>query len=264
MSTGFYMLQFILRLDTGNACSIIICAWKGHFMELKQIGTIYTDFPEKFGIPRQSGLVDGLIGRIEFLPAYRNRDTVRGLDGYSHIWLLWGFSEVHKFNWTATVTPPRLGGHVKMGVFATRSPYRPNPIGLSSVRLEEVLFDEKLGPILTVSGVDMLSGTPIYDIKPYLPYIDCHQDAVGGFTEKTKDHSLDVVFPENLLSKLPAEHHSTVIALIKQDPRTAFIHDESREWGVAYAGYNIRFTVKDMTATVCEVELYDDWRGKNN
>ena len=224
-------------------------------MQLKVIAKIHTDFPEKFGIPRQSGLVKGLRGKIVFEPAYRTADAVRGMDGFSHLWLLWGFSKVTRSGWSATVAPPRLGGKKKMGVFATRSPYRPNPIGLSSVKLEKVEYDENLGPILWVSGIDMLDGTPIYDIKPYLPYSDCHADAVGGFGEEVREHRLEVVFPEIYLHQIPEEERANLMEILEQDPRTAYIHDEEREWGVAYAGVNVLFYVKGNCLTVCGVEL---------
>lgn len=194
-------------------------------MELKEIAVIHTDFPEKFGIPRQSGLVGGLQGTIVFSPEYRNADAIRGLNDFSHLWLVWGFSKAKKDHWSATVRPPRLGGKVRMGIFATRSPFRPNPIGLSSVKLESVTMDEKLGPIITVSGIDMLDGTPIYDIKPYLPHIDSHPEA-----------------DQKLLSEL-----------LSQDPRDRFIHDNSRIWGLTYGNYNIRFQVHDNVLTVSEV-----------
>ena len=223
-------------------------------MELKIIAKIHTDFPEKFGIPRQSGLVKGLRGKIVFEPAYRTADAVRGMDGFSHLWLLWGFSKVTRSGWSATVAPPRLGGKKKMGVFATRSPYRPNPIGLSSVKLERVEYDENLGPILWVSGIDMLDRTPIYDIKPYLPYSDCHMDATGGFGEEAYAHRLEVVFPECYLNQIPEADRANLIAILEQDPRTAYIHDEEREWGVAYAGVNVLFRVKGNCLTVCGVE----------
>jgi len=223
-------------------------------MELKIIADIHTDFPEKFGIPRQSGLIEGLRGKIVFRSAYRTKEAVRGIEGFSHLWLLWGFSEVKREGWSATVAPPRLGGKQKMGVFATRSPYRPNPIGLSSVKLERVEIDPNLGPILHVSGVDMLDGTPIYDIKPYLPYADCHADASGGFGAEVKEHRLRVVFPQELLELIPATERENVLAILEQDPRTAYIHDETREWGITYAGYNVLFYVKDDLLTVCGVE----------
>ena len=223
-------------------------------MQLKVIAKIHTDFPEKFGIPRQSGLVKGLRGKIVFEPAYRTADAVRGMDGFSHLWLLWGFSKVTRSGWSATVAPPRLGGKKKMGVFATRSPYRPNPIGLSSVKLEKVEYDENLGPILWVSGIDMLDGTPIYDIKPYLPYSDCHADAVGGFGEEVREHRLEVIFPEIYLQQIPEGERANLMEILEQDPRTAYIHDEEREWGIAYAGVNVLFYVKGNCLTVCGVE----------
>ncbi|MDO5574195.1 MAG: tRNA (N6-threonylcarbamoyladenosine(37)-N6)-methyltransferase TrmO [bacterium] len=227
--------------------------------ELKQIATIYTDFPEKFGIPRQSGLVKNLRGKIIFLPAYRNPEAVRGLDGYSHLWLLWEFSKAIRKDWSATVTPPRLGGKKKMGVFATRSPFRPNPIGLSSVRLESMEMDEQDGPVIIVSGVDMLDGTPIYDIKPYLPYTDSHPEAASGFAAEVEEHRLAVNFPEELLCLIEETEQGNIIEILEQDPRTAFIHDEKRVWGVAYGIYNIRFTVRDEVLTVCEVTLKDSF-----
>ena len=223
-------------------------------MELKIIARIHTDFPEKFGIPRQSGLVEGLRGRIVFEPAYCTSEALRGIEGFSHLWLLWGFSKVTRQGWSATVAPPRLGGRKKMGVFATRSPYRPNPIGLSSVKLEGVEQDPHRGAILLVSGIDMLDGTPIYDIKPYLPYADCHPEATAGFGGEVLEHRLEVVFPEPLLEKIPQKERENVLEILAQDPRTAYIHDETREWGVTYAGYNVLFYVKDRILTVCGVE----------
>ncbi|MBE6601514.1 MAG: tRNA (N6-threonylcarbamoyladenosine(37)-N6)-methyltransferase TrmO [Ruminococcaceae bacterium] len=222
--------------------------------ELKIIADIQTDFPEKFGIPRQSGLIEGLRGKIVFRSAYRTAEAVRGIEGFSHLWLLWGFSKVTRKGWSATVAPPRLGGKKKMGVFATRSPYRPNPIGLSSVKLEHVEIDPVLGPVLYVSGIDMLDGTPIYDIKPYLPYADSHPDARGGFGSEVLEHRLSVVFPPELLQLLPESERDTVISILEEDPRTAYIHDDTREWGVSYAGYNILFYVKGDVLTVCGVE----------
>ena len=227
-------------------------------MELKVIARIHTDFPEKFGIPRQSGLVEGLKGRIVFEPAYRTVEAVRGIEEFSHLWLLWGFSKVTRQGWSATVAPPRLGGKKKMGVFATRSPYRPNPVGLSSVKLDRVEIDGRLGAVLWVSGVDMLDGTPIYDIKPYLPYSDCHTDAIGGFGGRVLEHRLEVVFPQELLLQIPESERETVIEILAQDPRTAYIHDEEREWGVTYAGFNVLFHVKEKVLTVCGVEILSE------
>ncbi len=223
-------------------------------MNLKIIADIHTDFPEKFGIPRQSGLVEGLKGKIVFRSEYRTAEAIRGIEGFSHLWLLWGFSKVTRTGWSATVAPPRLGGKKKMGVFATRSPYRPNPIGLSSVKLERVEIDPNLGPILWVSGIDMLDRTPIYDIKPYLPYADSHVDARGGFGSEVKEHRLIVEFPDNLLNLIPEDERENIIEILAQDPRTAYIHDETREWGVSYAGYNVLFYVKDDVLSVCGVE----------
>lgn len=224
-------------------------------MELKTIAHIFTDFPEKFGIPRQSGLIPSLCGKIVFEPQYRTMESLRGITDFSHLWLIWGFSEAKKENWAATVAPPRLGGRKRMGVFATRAPYRPNPIALSSVSLIKIENDEKLGPVIYVSGVDMLSGTPIYDIKPYLPYCDCHFDAVGGFAEDVLSHALEVIFPPELLEKILPEDIKSICEILSQDPRTAFINDEERIWGVSYKNYNIRFTVKENILTVCEVSI---------
>lgn len=223
-------------------------------MELKIIADIHTDFSEKFGIPRQSGLVEGLKGKIVFRSEYRTAEAIRGIEGFSHLWLLWGFSKVTRKGWSATVAPPRLGGKKKMGVFATRSPYRPNPVGLSSVKLERVELDPNLGPILWVSGIDMLDRTPIYDIKPYLPYADSHPDARGGFGSEVKEHRLIVEFPEYLLQQIPETERENILEILAQDPRTAYIHDETREWGVSYAGYNVLFYVKGDVLSVCGVE----------
>lgn len=230
------------------------------FMEIKTIANIHTDFPEKFGIPRQSGLIDSLKGRIVFLPEFRNPEALRGITEFSHLWLIWGFSEVHRKNWSAAVAPPRLGGKKKIGVFATRSPFRPNPTGLSCVHLDAVEYDKKLGPVLIVSGVDMLDNTPIYDIKPYLAYTDSHPDASGGFADDVYSHHLDIVFPDHLLSKLTESEQSAVIQILSQDPRTAFIHDPSRIWGIAFASWNIRFTVSGNVLTVCSVSPYSGSR----
>ena len=223
-------------------------------MELKVIAKIHTDFPEKFGIPRQSGLVKGLRGKIVFEPAYRTSDAVRGMDGFSHLWLLWGFSKVTRKGWSATVAPPRLGGKKKMGVFATRSPFRPNPIGLSSVKLERVEYDEMLGPVLWVTGIDMLDGTPIYDIKPYLPYADCKPEAVGGFASAPKEADLVVHIPEEFVEKIPEEKRAAVIGVLAQDPRPSYQDDPERVYGMSFGGMEIKFRVDGDTLTVCGVE----------
>lgn len=222
--------------------------------ELKRIGRIRTDFPERFGIPRQSGLIKGAFGTVIFEPEYRREEAFRGLEGYSHIWILWGFSRAKRENWTATVKPPRLGGKKRMGVFATRSPYRPNPIGISAVKLEEIIMDEKLGPVLKVSGVDMLDGSPVYDIKPYLPYADSYEEATEGFAGEVFEHRLEVFFPKELLLKVPEKHRESLVEILSQDPRTAYIDDEERLWGISYGGVNVRFKVSGNCLRVREVE----------
>lgn len=220
---------------------------------MKVIAKIYTDFKEKFGIPRQSGLVSTLESKIVFETKYRNSDALRGIEEYSHLWILWKFSEVpenDKFN--PTVRPPRLGGNKKMGVFATRSPYRPNPIGLSSVkllRLEET--DE--GTVLIVSGADMLNGTPIYDIKPYLPYTDIHSDAVGGFADEKLSYKLEVEFPEELLIKIPENKREGLIELLSEDPRPSYIEDSERVYGFNFSEFEIKFKVKEEKLRVTAV-----------
>ncbi|MBR5127643.1 MAG: tRNA (N6-threonylcarbamoyladenosine(37)-N6)-methyltransferase TrmO [Roseburia sp.] len=221
--------------------------------ELKTIAHIRTDFPEKFGVPRQSGLVKELIGRIIFEPEYRNPDALRGIEGYDYLWLLWKFEGVERERWSPTVRPPRLGGEKHVGVFATRSPFRPNPIGLSSVKLEGIEQTAE-GMVLVVSGIDLRDNTPIYDIKPYLPYVDSHPDARGGFAEEKADYALEVVFPEELLEKIPLSKRQAIIEVLKQDPRPAYHEDAKRQYGVAFAGFNVRFVVSDGVLTVLDVE----------
>ncbi|MCD7806296.1 MAG: tRNA (N6-threonylcarbamoyladenosine(37)-N6)-methyltransferase TrmO [Lachnospiraceae bacterium] len=220
---------------------------------MKTIATIHTDFPTKFGVPRQSGLVDDLKGQIIFLPQYRQPEAFRGLEEFSHIWVLWEFSQAKRDNWAATVTPPRLGGKIHMGVFATRSPFRPNPVGLSCVKLEKIVFDEKLGPVLHVSGVDMMDGTPVYDIKPYLPYTDAHPEAGWGFAEKTADHELQVRFPEEELQKFPSDKRQAAVAILRQDPRPIYRKSEDQVFKLEFAGWDIHFTVDGEMLTVVEV-----------
>lgn len=220
---------------------------------MKIIAKIETDFPEKFGIPRQSGLVKDLQGTIVFEPEYRNPDALKGLEGYNYIWLLWQFEGVEREHWAVTVRPPRLGGNKHMGVFATRSPFRPNPIGLSSVRIEGIEWDTPRGPLLHVSGIDLRHNTPIYDIKPYLPYADCHPDAVGGFAHEVKDYELEVRFVEGLLPKLPEGKRHAVIEVLRQDPRPSYHSDPNRIYGMSFAGFEIRFTVEDRILTVVEI-----------
>ena len=222
---------------------------------------IHTEFPDKFGIPRQSGLVPSLRGEIVFEPEFRSMDAVRGLEEFSHIWLLWEFSKAKKDNISLTVTPPRLGGKVKKGVFATRAPFRPNGIGLSSVRLEDMYYDEKRGPILVVSGADLLDGTPIYDIKPYLPYTDAHLDAKGSFGEAHKEDVIEVIFPEELEKKLPVSMREKVGDVLKQDPRAAYNKKPDYVYGMAFDGYDIRFVVENNVLCVrdivkCDVKDY--------
>ena len=217
------------------------------------IAHIHTDFPTKFGIPRQSSLVDELTGEIIFEPEYRQMEAFRGIEEYSHLWLLWEFSEAKREHWSATVKPPRLGGKTRMGVFATRSPFRPNPIGLSCVRLVGLRQDEKYGPVLVVAGVDLMDGTPIYDVKPYLPYVDAHPDAVGGFGDRVKEHALEVEFPQTLLERLPQEKRAGAIAFLQQDPRPAVHRDPERVYKIAYAGWDIHFIVRDRYLSVTDV-----------
>lgn len=220
---------------------------------LKIIARIRTDFPTKFGIPRQSGLIDSLKGVIVFEPEYRNPDAIRGLEGFSHIWLIWGFSESVRDSWSPTVRPPRLGGNKRIGVFATRSPFRPNAIGLSSIKLEGIEFNTETGPVLHVSGADLMNNTPIYDIKPYIAYTDSHPEAVGGFVDPLKDYLLKVEFPKELLEIIPLERREAIIGVLSHDPRPSYQNDPERIYGLEFAGFDIRFTVRDTTLTVCEV-----------
>lgn len=210
---------------------------------MKVIGHIRTDFPSKFGIPRQSGLIDSLKGKIILEPEYRNPQVYKGIEEFSHIWLLWEFSEAKKEHWSATVKPPRLGGKKRMGVFATRAPFRPNNIGLSCVKLDRVEQDEKDGPVLWVAGVDLLDGTPIYDIKPYIPLTDCHPEASEGYTRETKIHELKVEFPEELLNQYPEEKRQAVLGILAQDPRPTYFQDPERVYGVPFAGFDVKFRV---------------------
>ena len=222
-------------------------------MEIRPIATIQTDFRDKFGIPRQSGRVPSLRGRIVFLPEYRNPDVLRGIEGFTHLWLIFDFSKAHREDWSATVRPPRLGGNQRIGVFASRSPFRPNPLGLSCVELVRVeQTEEELA--LVVSGVDLLDGTPIYDIKPYIPYADCKPSAVGGYTEETKGHHLEVTFPEELLSKLPEEKRESVLGCLSEDPRPSYQDDPTRVYKMRFAGFDIHFTVAGDRLTVIDVK----------
>ncbi len=221
---------------------------------LKQIAHIESDFKTKFGVPRQSGLVGSLRARIVFEKEFRSREAVRGLEDFSHIWIVWQFSEAVRETWSPTVRPPRLGGNARLGVFATRSPFRPNPIGLSSVRLESVEFDPALGPVLKVLGADLMDGTPIFDIKPYLPYTDCHADASGGFTDSSAMRELEVDFPEKLLRLVPEGSREGLVGVLRQDPRPRYKSDGEREYGFEFAGLEIKFSVADGVLHVINVE----------
>lgn len=220
--------------------------------ELKVIAHIRTDFPDKFGIPRQSGLIDELTGIIVFEPEYRTPDALKGITEFTHLWLLWQFEGVEKENWKATVRPPRLGGNETRGVFATRSPFRPNPIGLSCVKLVE-LRETSEGTVIVVSGIDMRDNTPIYDIKPYLAYVDSRPEANSGFADNVKENNLKVVFPPELLNLLPIDKQAAAIAVLEEDPRPHYQSDPDRKYGVSFAGKDIRFTVDGDTLTVFEI-----------
>ena len=222
-------------------------------VNIQVIARMKSDFATKFGIPRQSGLVQQLRSTIVFEPEFRNPDTLRGIEGYSHLWLIWQFSEAVRTEWSPTVRPPRLGGNTRMGVFATRSPFRPNSLGLSCVRLLGVEHTEKYGTVLHVGGADLMDGTPIFDIKPYIPYADCQTDAVGGFTDHADDYLLDVDFPQELLALLPADKQDAAIAVLSHDPRPSYQRKPDRVYGLTFAGFDIRFTVCDKILTVTEV-----------
>ena len=223
--------------------------------EMKVIARIRSDFKTKFGIPRQSGLVPELVGKIVFEPEYRDPEALRGITGYTHLWLVWEFSEmIREGKWSPTVRPPRLGGNTRVGVFATRSPNRPNPIGLSSVRLLSVEKTENEGTVLLVSGADLMDGTPIYDIKPYLPLSDCHPDAIGGFSDGKKDYALAVEIPDEIVSGLPADKIEALRAILSEDPRPSYQNDPEREYGFPFAGYEIRFRVSDGILTVLSAD----------
>ncbi len=223
-------------------------------MTVDIIARIHTDLPEKCCLPRQSGLVPQLRGTIVLEPAYRNPDALRGLEGFSHLWLIFQFHRAVREGWSPTVRPPRLGGNRRMGVFATRSPFRPNNLGLSCVKLEGVRLDEKLGPVIDVSGADLVDGTPILDIKPYLPYADCHPEATGGFTDPLDGQTLQVNCDPALLSNLTEEQKAGLMGVLACDPRPRYQEDPDRVYGLAFAGKNVRFTVRDGVLTVVAVE----------
>lgn len=224
-------------------------------MNIEPIAYIRTDFPEKFGIPRQSGLASSLRGRIEFADRFRNRDAVRGLDGFSHLWLIWGFSGNRTVGWQPTVRPPRLGGNGHMGVFATRSPFRPNPIGLSCVEIESILTDIVNGPVIVVRGADLMDMTPIYDIKPYVRYADCRPHAVCGYVDGLPDERLKVIFPEAMSGRIGDKTViPSLIEVLKLDPRPSYHNDPEREYGLSFAGHNVRFRVVEDVLEVIDVE----------
>ncbi|MBO5273184.1 MAG: tRNA (N6-threonylcarbamoyladenosine(37)-N6)-methyltransferase TrmO [Clostridia bacterium] len=221
---------------------------------ISPIAHIHTDFKDKFGIPRQSGRVPSLEGRIVFLPKYRTPDALRGIEGFSHLWLIFDFSLAHRDEWSPTVRPPRLGGNKRIGVFASRSPFRPNPIGLSSVKLERIEQSDTDGVILIVSGCDLLDGTPILDIKPYLPFSDCHPDAIGGYADEVRDHKLEIIFPDYLLGMLPEDKRPTAIDCLAEDPRPSYQNEPDRIYSMRFAGFDIHFRVEEDRLTVVKVD----------
>ena len=219
---------------------------------IRPIARMRSDFPTKFGIPRQSGLVEELRSTIVFEPEFRNPDTLRGIDGFSHLWLIWQFSEAVRDHWSPTVRPPRLGGNARMGVFATRSPFRPNNLGLSCVKLLGIEQTDENGAVLHVAGADLMDGTPIFDIKPYIPYSDSYPDALGGFTDTAGEFILQVNFPGELLQRLPESKRSAAIAVLSHDPRPSYQRKPGRVYGLSFAGYDLRFTVEDDLLTVVD------------
>ncbi len=221
---------------------------------LNIIATVKSDFKTKFGIPRQSGLIPELKSKIVFTPEYRNPEALRGIEDFSHLWLIWKFSENETEKWSATVRPPRLGGNTRLGVFATRSPFRPNPIGLSCVKLERVIYDTEQGAVLEVSGADLLDGTPIYDIKPYIPYTDSHEDASGGFSTAVYSDSINVIIPEEIESSLSQETVIPLKKILAGDPRPAYQNDPERIYSFEFSNYRIKFRVSGTDLTVISVE----------
>ena len=220
---------------------------------IQAIARIRSDFPTKFGIPRQSGLVEDLRSTVVFEPEYRNPDALRGIEEFSHLWLIWQFSQTVRQGWSPTVRPPRLGGNTRMGVFATRSPFRPNNLGLSCVRLLGIEHTREYGPVLHVGGADLMDGTPIFDIKPYIPYADAHPEAAGGFTDTAGDFLLDVDFPAELLSLLPEDKRAAALGVLSHDPRPSYQHKPGRVYGLNFAGFDIRFIVEENRLIVQEV-----------
>lgn len=220
---------------------------------IQVIAKMHSDFPTKFGIPRQSGLVGSLRSTIVFEPEFRNPEALRGLEDFSHLWIIWQFSEAVRQEWSPTVRPPRLGGNTRMGVFATRSPFRPNNLGLSSVKILGIEQTQDFGTVIHVAGADLMNGTPIFDIKPYIPYSDSHPDAAGGFTDTADDFLLNVDFPAHLLEKLPENKRTAVVGVLSHDPRPSYQRNPNRTYGLTFAGFDIRFTVEKNTLYVKEV-----------
>jgi len=221
---------------------------------MKPVAHIESDFPTKFGIPRQAGLVAELTATVVFEPEYRDPEALRGIEGFSHLWLIWEFSEAKRQNWSPTVRPPRLGGNTRLGVFATRSPFRPNPIGLSCVKLEGVEVTADRGTVLRVSGADLMNGTPIFDIKPYIPYADCRPEATEGFTAPGQDYLLQVEIPPELLERIPKDRQDALRGVLAQDPRPSYQRDPERVYGFGFAGREIKFSVRDDVLTVLDVQ----------
>jgi len=220
---------------------------------MKAVAHVRSEFPSKFGIPRQAGLVEELRATVVFDPAYRDPEALRGLEGFSHIWLIWEFSEAVRDTWSPTVRPPRLGGNTRMGVFATRSPFRPNPVGLSCVKLLEIRDTAGEGTVLVVSGADLMDGTPIYDIKPYVPYTDCHPEATGGFTDHMSSYLLQVEDPEGRLESVPEDLRKALIGVLSHDPRPSYQNDPERVYGMSFAGFNVRFRVHEERLTITDM-----------
>lgn len=221
---------------------------------IKPIAHIYTDFPEKFGIPRQSGLIDELKGKIVFEKEFRSPEALKELDGFSHIWLIWQFSECINSKWSPTVRPPRLGGNKRVGVFASRSPFRPNSLGLSCVKIEKIDLECENAPEIIVSGIDMMNGTPIFDIKPYIPVADLKQDATEGYTAQTRTYEIDVKYDDEILSIIPEEKRQGLIELMKNDPRPSYCDENGKEYGLCFAGFNVKFIYENNSLTITEIE----------
>ena len=229
-------------------------------ISIQILARMRSDFPSKFGIPRQSGLAESLRSTIIFEPAFRNPDALRGIEGYTHLWLIWQFSESVRSGWSPTVRPPRLGGNTRLGVFATRSPFRPNSLGLSCVKLLGTEITKEYGTVIHVAGADLMDGTPIFDIKPYIPYSDCKTEASGGFTESAKNYILNVNFPKHLLELLPPDKRKAAVEVLSHDPRPSYQKDPERIYGMPFGGFDIRFRVQGEELTVMDVILYENDR----